>query len=75
MKNGSFDVVKDDDLTGEDWEVAPKHSRHILHILHIFIILHLFLSSMADEEKDPIITLRNKRFINSNSLEISASQR
>lgn len=50
MKNGSFDIVKGDDLRAEEWEIAPNAPDRCN-------ILHVFLSSMTDEEKDLIITL------------------
>lgn len=70
MKNGSVDVVKDDDLRAEEWEIAPNTADRCN-------ILRLFLSSMTDEEKDTIITtFCNELLINANSESsaISASQ-
>lgn len=69
VRNGSFDVVKDDDLRAKEWEIAPNAPDKCN-------VLHVFLSSMTDKEKELIITLCNKLLINANSQSsaVSASQ-
>lgn len=60
MKNGSFDVVKEDDRRAEEWEIAPNTPDRCN-------ILHLLLSCMTDKEKDAIITtFCNELLINAN---------
>lgn len=50
MKNGPFDVVSDNDLRAEDWEIAPNAPDRCN-------ILHLFLSSTAEREKDLVLSV------------------
>lgn len=66
MKNGSLDVVKEDDLRTEEWEIAPNTPDRCN-------ILHLLLSSMTDKEKDAIITtFCNELLINANLAALAA---